>query len=143
MLTRAEQVVTVMQRGNMKMYVSLARQLQSRLGDAGAGGAALGGGGEGAGGEARLERGGGDAARSAEEARVVMAMIRHAGTSARASISLATTFWYDWLRQALRAVASALVLRLQVMLVRLMRLVMRVCAAVDCSPGRLCSRVYV
>ena len=135
-----------MQRGNMKMYVSLARQLQSRLGDAGAGGAALGGGGEGAGGEARLERGGGDAARSAEEARVVMAMIRHAGTSARASISLATTFWYDWLRQALRAVASALVLRLQVMLamlVRLMRLVRRVCAAVDCSPGRLCSRVYV
>ena len=138
--------MTVMQRGNMKMYVSLARQLQSRLGDAGAGGAALGGGGEGAGGEARLERGGGDAARSAEEARVVMAMIRHAGTSARASISLATTFWYDWLRQALRAVASALVLRLQVMLamlVRLMRLVRRVCAAVDCSPGRLRSRVYV
>jgi len=66
---------------NMKLYIQLARQLVERAAHAA----------------------------SEEENEVVIGIIRHAQGSARYYSTVATGFWYDWLRQVLRSVAVTLV----------------------------------
>ena len=65
---------------NMKLYIQLARHLLTRVSCA-----------------------------TEEEAEVMAGIVRHAAASARYYASVATTFWFEWLRQVLSALAAGLV----------------------------------